>query len=68
MMRNRPYPGQRFFFGGPFVGGFLGGLLGSAIVRPRPPFCYGFGCGYGYPPYGGYPGGPGGPWGYPYYW
>ncbi|WP_299093480.1 hypothetical protein [uncultured Metabacillus sp.] len=65
MMRNRPYPDGRFFFGGPFIGGFLGGLVGSAIFRPRPPFYpyfpyggspygkYGYGYGYGYPPYGG---------------
>ncbi|MBO1512188.1 hypothetical protein I7822_10975 [Metabacillus sp. BG109] len=68
MMRNyirRPYPGGRFLFGGPFVGGLLGGLVGSAIFRPRPPYGYPpypyggypYGYGYGYPPYGG---------GYPY--
>ncbi|WP_338785783.1 hypothetical protein [Metabacillus sp. FJAT-53654] len=72
MMRNnihRPYPGGRFFFGGPFVGGLLGGLVGSAIFRPRPPFYppyppypyggnpygYGYGSSYGYPYGGGYP-------------
>lgn len=63
MLRNdfrRPYPGGRFFWGGPFVGGLLGGLVGSAIFRPRPPFYgypyggYGYGYGYG-TPYGGYP-------------
>lgn len=60
MMRNdyrRPfYPGGRFFWGGPFVGGLLGGLVGSAIFRPRPFYPYGgyYGYGYGYP-YGGYP-------------
>ncbi len=67
MMRNdlrRPYPGGRFFFGGPFVGGLLGGLVGSAILRPRPYYPYpyppyppyGYGYGYGYSsPYGSYP-------------
>lgn len=62
------HPGnQRFFFGGPFIGGFLGGvaggLLGAAFYpRPRPfpvygPYGYGgfgpgaFGPGYG-PGYG----------------
>jgi hypothetical protein len=62
MMRNdiyRPYPGGRFFFGAPFVGGLLGGLVGSAIFRPRPPF-------YPYYPYGGYPYGYGYGYGYPY--
>jgi hypothetical protein len=74
MMRHdirRPYPGQRFFFGGPFVGGLLGGLVGTAIFRPRPPFYpyggypygYGYGGGYG-SPYGyGYGGGYGPPYG-----
>ncbi|MDQ0155332.1 hypothetical protein [Robertmurraya andreesenii] len=53
---------QRFFFGGPFVGGLLGGLagglIGGAFFRPRPyPFYpvgfnpYGFGYGYGAPPF-----------------
>ncbi|WP_226666667.1 hypothetical protein [Metabacillus litoralis] len=54
---------DRFFFGGPFVGGLLGGLVGSAVFRPRPFYPYG-----GYPPYGGgfggYPYGYG--FGYPY--
>ncbi|KRG12544.1 hypothetical protein ACA29_11340 [Lederbergia galactosidilytica] len=35
-----PYQDQRFFFGGPLIGGFVGGLLGgglaSAFLRPRP--------------------------------
>lgn len=51
MMRNNipgPYPGQRFLFGAPFLGGLVGGLVGTAIFRPRPPF-YPYG---GYPPYG----------------
>jgi hypothetical protein len=59
MMRNNipgPYPGQRFLFGAPFLGGLVGGLVGTAIFRPRPPF-YPYG---GYPPYG-YGGGPGFP-------
>lgn len=47
---------ERFFFGGPFVGGLLGGLVGSAVFRPRP-IPYG-----GFPPYGGY----GAPYGYGY--
>ncbi|WP_084822380.1 hypothetical protein [Bacillus sp. SA1-12] len=59
MMRNRPYPGERFFFGGPFLGGLLGGLVGTAIFRPRPPF-------YPYYPYGGFPKGYGYGYGYPY--
>ncbi|MCP3032388.1 hypothetical protein LF817_13755 [Halobacillus sp. A1] len=63
---------ERFFFGGPFVGGLLGGFIGSAL----PPLIYGgFGGGYG-GGYGGYYGPqyygpPGRPGPYPpygYYW
>ncbi|MFE8702375.1 hypothetical protein ACFYKX_17395 [Cytobacillus sp. FJAT-54145] len=57
-----PHPGnQRFFFGGPFIGGLLGGvaggLLGAAAFYPRPrPFPV-----YGPYGYGGFGPGPFGP-------
>ena len=64
LMRNtepQPYADERFFLGGPFVGGLLGGLVGTTIFRPRPPYYP-----YGYSPYGGYGVPYGGGYGYPY--